>query len=302
MAFQTKYKPGDVLGSGAFATVQLVTNVETGEQYAAKVALDHRDSRKAFKKEVDIYKILDHGPSVTNMIEFFGKPDCVIILEFQSGGDLFDEIVKRNHYSENDARKACFQLLTAIKFMHDQGIAHLDLKPENVLLDAEFNLKVTDFGEAKTFNVGSPKKDVFKDFAGTPEYMATEMHKHPRKSIKYSEIVDEFAVGVILYILLTGYPPYQSQTDRPICKLYWREKDWEDLEPSSENLVVSLMEKDPSKRLTAGEAMKHEWFANIVGETDMKETRERLTEFKARQKFKLGLLLISISLEAKKLF
>ena len=165
MTFITKYKKGQLLGSGAFAKVYEVFDAETGEQYAAKIAEKNSGAKSAFKDEVEILTQLKVGDFVTNMIESFSKPDCVIILEFQSGGDLFDEIVKRNPYVESDARKACLQLLTAIKFMHDQGIAHLDLKPENVLLDENCNVKVTDFGLSKCFEAHNPRKNVFKKYS-----------------------------------------------------------------------------------------------------------------------------------------
>ena len=205
MTFDTKYKKTELLGSGAFAKVHLVEHAETGEKYAAKIAETTSGAKSAFKEEVEILTKLKLGECVANMIEYFVEPECVIILEYLPGGDLFDEIVKRNPYVESDARKACLQLLTAIKFMHDQGIAHLDMKPENVLLDVECNVKVTDFGLSKCFDAGSPNKQIFKKYCGTPEYMATEMLKYPRSSIKYCENVDEFAAGVILYILRIGF-------------------------------------------------------------------------------------------------
>ena len=205
MTFSNKYKKGELLGSGAFAKVHKVWDAATGEKYAAKIAENNSGARSAFKDEIEILTKLNVGEYVANMIEFFAKPDCVIILEFQSGGDLFDEIVKRNPYVESDARKACLQLLTAIKFMHDQGIAHLDLKPENVLLDENCNVKVTDFGLSKCFDPEHPKKKIFKKYCGTPEYMATEMHQQKKSSMKYDETVDEFAAGVILYILQSGF-------------------------------------------------------------------------------------------------
>ena len=212
MTFNTKYNKGVLLGSGAFAKVQKVSNAESGEQFAAKIAEPNKSAIAAFEDEVEILAKLELGDCVANMIEFFAEPDFVIILELQTGGDLFDEMVKRKTYFETDARKACFQLLTAIKFIHDQGIAHRDLKPENVLLDENCNVKVTDFGLAKCFDAGSPKKQIWKEYCGTPDYMATEMHSYPKGKIRYCETVDEFAAGVILYILLAGYPPYLAKS------------------------------------------------------------------------------------------
>lgn len=187
------------LGSGAFSTVHLVVSRLDGNKYAAKIAKQNGNrAEKTFKDEIKILSNLKPNEFLVNMFECFPKTPYVIVLDLVSGGELFDEIVKRGKYNEKDSKKAARQLLMAIDALHKQGIAHRDLKPENILLDENWDIKVTDFGLAKTFDKPRGRK-TFRQYCGTPEYMAKEMHVYKRDKVKYDETVDEYAAGIILY-------------------------------------------------------------------------------------------------------
>ena len=294
------------LGSGTFSTVHRAIAVKDGKEYAAKkVKQDAKFAEKTFEKEIEILQKIKPHQFIVNMIECFPKAPCVIVLDLVSGGELFDEIVKRVKYNENDSKKAVRQLLTAIKFLHEQGIAHCDLKPENILLDKNGDIKVTDYGLAQFFDASNPRgKTTFGLYCGTPEYMAKEMHKYPKRKIKYDETVDEYAVGVISYIMLVGYPPWQKKFDYRTGKIYWDDGDWEELDPSVPGLIKGLMDKNQKKRLSAEQALTHKWLIDNSPDdfVDRPEAFQRLSAYNARRKFKIGLVLITMCLEYKNKF
>ena len=308
--FAEKYRStGRKLGDGAFADVYLVTNLKTGKNYAAKIAKQNC-STSLFNKEVKLLKLVsktEQSEFIVNIIDIL-QPK-IIVLELVTGGELFDEICKREKYSEQDAAVACEQLLKAIKFMHDNGVVHRDLKPENILLTSNYQIKVTDFGLAEVFDPKKPRSKIFNQFCGTKEYMATEMLQISLKNSKssknsnpifYDETVDEFSAGVILYILLTGYPPWWNPSDKYICRITFEPVCWSGYSQNARDLVNRLACKDLNKRLVASDAISHSWFKDKLGVDHLVDTHGKIKEFNARRKFKAGVGMVRMILDMQK--
>ncbi|XP_066421439.1 calcium/calmodulin-dependent protein kinase type 1G isoform X2 [Molothrus aeneus] len=182
-----------------------------------------------------------------------------LVMQLVSGGELFDRILERGVYTEKDASLVIHQVLTAVKYLHENGIVHRDLKPENLLyLTPEENSKImiTDFGLSKMEQNG-----IMSTACGTPGYVAPEVLAQK----PYSKAVDCWSIGVITYILLCGYPPFYEETE---SKLFEKIKEgyyefespfWDDISESAKDFIRHLLEKNPSARFTCEEALRHPW-------------------------------------------
>lgn len=178
-----------------------------------------------------------------------------------TGGELFEDIVAREFYSEADASHCIQQILESVHHCHSNGVVHRDLKPENLLLASKAKgaaVKLADFGLA--IEIQNDQTAWF-GFAGTPGYLSPEvLKKEP-----YGKSVDIWACGVILYILLVGYPPFWDEDQH---RLYSQIKagaydypspEWDTVTPDAKNLINQMLTVNPTKRITASEALKHPW-------------------------------------------
>lgn len=217
-----------------------------------------------------------------------------MIMEELTGGELFDRIVKKECYTESEAAKVVREICSALLFCHKQGIAHRDLKPENILYasdDQESEVKVADFGLADIL----PKNKLLQTPCGTPEYVAPEvLHRQP-----YSTQVDMWALGVITYILLCGYPPFEGDTPAQLyhairaCDPDYTGEEWNFVSAEGTEFVQSLIHSDPKARLTAAQVMQHKWLqraepslSSKYRDQDLPATRARLTRTIARRRLK----------------
>ncbi|XP_023366393.1 calcium/calmodulin-dependent protein kinase type 1 isoform X3 [Otolemur garnettii] len=229
----------DVLGTGAFSEVILAEDKRTQKLVAIKCI-----AKKALEGKEG---------SMENEIA---------VLHKVSGGELFDRIVEKGFYTERDASRLIFQVLDAVKYLHDLGIVHRDLKPENLLyysLDEDSKIMISDFGLSKMEDPGS----VLSTACGTPGYVAPEVLAQK----PYSKAVDCWSIGVIAYILLCGYPPFYDENDAKLFEQILKaeyEFDspyWDDISDSAKDFIRHLMEKDPEKRFTCEQALQHPWIA-----------------------------------------
>lgn len=266
------YDVGACLGTGQFASVHLCIHKETGKQWAIKIidkkkaALSSSTARQgALLDEVEILRRLDH-PGCIKINETFENDETLyLILELVSGGELFDRIVDAKKFDEARA-KACFrQMLEAIKYLHGQGIVHRDLKPENILLASAVGetIKLSDFGLSRI--MGSTSN--MKTMCGTPQYVAPEVLTDGGESKKgYGAACDLWSLGVILFILLAGYPPFYEENRKlplydQITSAFFEFPDnsWQNISFEAKDLIVALLNLTPSKRPTAEEALQHPW-------------------------------------------
>ncbi|GAV75499.1 efhand domain-containing protein/Pkinase domain-containing protein/PseudoU_synth_2 domain-containing protein/EF_hand_5 domain-containing protein [Cephalotus follicularis] len=282
------------LGRGQFGVTFLCTEKTTGLKYACKSI-----SRRKLANEKDIEDvrreilILQHLTGQPNIVAFKGayedKQSLHLVMELCSGGELFDRIIAKGSYSEREAASVCRQIVNVVHVCHFMGVMHRDLKPENFLLasrDEDSPLKATDFGLSVFIEEGK----VYNDIVGSAYYVAPEVLQR-----KYGKAIDVWSAGVILYILLSGVPPFWGETEKAIFeevlkgKLDLQSSPWPSISASAKDLIKKMLNMDPKKRITAAEALEHPWI-KVDGEASDKPIDSavliRMKQFRAMNKMK----------------
>uniref|UniRef100_A0A672SEZ3 calcium/calmodulin-dependent protein kinase n=1 Tax=Sinocyclocheilus grahami TaxID=75366 RepID=A0A672SEZ3_SINGR len=281
---------------GAFSVVRRCVKKSTGQEYAAKIIntkkLSARDHQK-LEREARICRLLKH-PNIVRLHDSISEEGFhYLVFDLVTGGELFEDIVAREYYSEADASHCINQILESVCHIHQHDIVHRDLKPENLLLASKMKgaaVKLADFGLA--IEVQGDQQAWF-GFAGTPGYLSPEvLRKDP-----YGKPVDIWACGVILYILLVGYPPFWDEDQH---KLYQQIKagaydfpspEWDTVTAEAKNLINQMLTINPAKRITADQAIKHPWIcqrSTVASMMHRQETVECLRKFNARRKLKVS--------------
>ncbi|XP_035997857.1 calcium/calmodulin-dependent protein kinase type II subunit gamma isoform X26 [Fundulus heteroclitus] len=296
--FTDEYQLYEELGKGAFSVVRRCVKKSSGQEYAAKIIntkkLSPRDHQK-LEREARICRLLKH-PNIVRLHDSISEEGFhYLVFDLVTGGELFEDIVAREYYSESDASHCISQILESVNHIHQHDIVHRDLKPENLLLASKMKgaaVKLADFGLA--IEVQGDQQAWF-GFAGTPGYLSPEvLRKDP-----YGKPVDIWACGVILYILLVGYPPFWDEDQH---KLYQQIKagaydfpspEWDTVTPEAKNLINQMLTINPAKRITAEQALKHPWICHrstVASMMHRQETVECLRKFNARRKLKGAIL------------
>ncbi|XP_019955686.1 calcium/calmodulin-dependent protein kinase type II delta 1 chain isoform X15 [Paralichthys olivaceus] len=296
--FTDEYQLYEELGKGAFSVVRRCMKISTGQEYAAKIIntkkLSARDHQK-LEREARICRLLKH-PNIVRLHDSISEEGFhYLVFDLVTGGELFEDIVAREYYSEADASHCIQQILEAVLHCHQMGVVHRDLKPENLLLASKLKgaaVKLADFGLA--IEVQGDQQAWF-GFAGTPGYLSPEvLRKDP-----YGKPVDMWACGVILYILLVGYPPFWDEDQH---RLYQQIKagaydfpspEWDTVTPEAKDLINKMLTINPAKRVTATDALKHPWIcqrSTVASMMHRQETVECLKKFNARRKLKGAIL------------
>ncbi|KAM3937457.1 calcium/calmodulin-dependent protein kinase type II subunit delta isoform 21-T21 [Leptodactylus fuscus] len=296
--FTDEYQLFEELGKGAFSVVKRCMKITTGQEYAAKIIntkkLSARDHQK-LEREARICRLLKH-PNIVRLHDSISEEGYhYLVFDLVTGGELFEDIVAREYYSEADASHCIQQILESVNHCHLNGIVHRDLKPENLLLASKSKgaaVKLADFGLA--IEVQGDQQAWF-GFAGTPGYLSPEvLRKDP-----YGKPVDMWACGVILYILLVGYPPFWDEDQH---RLYQQIKagaydfpspEWDTVTPEAKDLINKMLTINPAKRITASEALKHPWIcqrSTVASMMHRQETVDCLKKFNARRKLKGAIL------------
>ncbi|XP_021335156.1 calcium/calmodulin-dependent protein kinase type II subunit beta isoform X6 [Danio rerio] len=310
--FTDEYQLYEELGKGAFSVVRRCAKLSTGQEYASKIIntkkLSARDHQK-LEREARICRLLKHSNIVRLHDSISEEGFHYLLFDLVTGGELFEDIVAREYYSEADASHCIQQILEAVLHCHQMGVVHRDLKPENLLLASKCKnaaVKLADFGLA--IEVQGDQQAWF-GFAGTPGYLSPEVLRKEA----YGKPVDIWACGVILYILLVGYPPFWDEDQH---KLYQQIKagaydfpspEWDTVTPEAKNLINQMLTINPVKRITAQEALKHPWVcqrSTVASMMHRQETVECLKKFNARRKLKgaiLTTMLVSRNFSAKSL-
>ncbi|XP_074603238.1 calcium/calmodulin-dependent protein kinase II isoform X2 [Brevipalpus obovatus] len=296
--FSDNYELKEELGKGAFSIVRKCVQRSTGLEFAAKIIntkkLTARDYQK-LEREARICRKLNH-PNIVRLHDSIQEEGYhYLIFDLVTGGELFEDIVAREYYSEADASHCIQQILESVNHCHMNNVVHRDLKPENLLLASKQKgaaVKLADFGLAIEVN---GDRQAWFGFAGTPGYLSPEvLRKEP-----YGKPVDIWACGVILYILLVGYPPFWDEDQH---RLYAQIKagaydypspEWDTVTPEAKNLINSMLTVNPAKRITAAEALKHPWICQrerVASTLHRQETVDCLKKFNARRKLKGAIL------------
>lgn len=291
---RASYIFGRELGRGQFGVTYLVTHKTTKLQFACKSIatrkLLNQDDIDDVRREV---QIMHHLTGHRNIVELQGafedRHSVNLIMELCAGGELFDRIIAKGHYSEREAAKLFRQIVTVVYNCHSMGVMHRDLKPENFLLlssDDDSPLKATDFGLSVFFKSG----EVFRDLVGSAYYVAPEVLRR-----SYSAEADVWSAGVILYILLSGVPPFWGENEQGIFdsvlrgNLDFTSDPWPSISKSAIELVKKMLRQDPKERLSALDALNHPWMRED-GEAPDKPidiaVLTRMKQFRAMNKLK----------------
>ncbi|CAG9763172.1 unnamed protein product [Ceutorhynchus assimilis] len=296
--FSDNYDLKEELGKGAFSVVRRCVQKSTGLEFAAKIINTKKLSARDFQKlerEARICRKLQH-PNIVRLHDSIQEENFhYLVFDLVTGGELFEDIVAREFYSEADASHCIQQILESVNHCHQNGVVHRDLKPENLLLASKAKgaaVKLADFGLA--IEVQGEQQAWF-GFAGTPGYLSPEvLKKEP-----YGKPVDIWACGVILYILLVGYPPFWDEDQH---RLYAQIKagaydypspEWDTVTPEAKNLINQMLTVNPGKRITAADALKHPWICQrerVASVVHRQETVDCLKKFNARRKLKGAIL------------
>ncbi|KAF2305485.1 hypothetical protein GH714_005666 [Hevea brasiliensis] len=257
-----RYELGRTLGEGTFAKVKFARNSETGENVAIKILDKEKVLRHKMigqiKREISTMKLIRH-PNVIRMYEVMAsKTKIYIVLEFVTGGELFDKIASRGRLKEDEARKYFQQLINAVDYCHSRGVYHRDLKPENLLLDASGVLKVSDFG-LSALPQQVREDGLLHTTCGTPNYVAPEVINN--KGYDGAK-ADLWSCGVILYVLMAGYLPFEESNLMALYKKIFKADftcpPW--FSSSAKKLIKRILDPNPLTRITIAEVIENEWF------------------------------------------
>lgn len=252
------YTVGKELGRGAFSVVLDGVHKETGKRVAIKAIKTRYIKNKLLIREIDIMKKVGNHPNILKLYEVYETTNFLyLVLELVTGGELFDQIVARGEYSEQDASNIVRQIISAVAHLHANGIAHRDLKPQNLLCAGANgdDIRMADFGLSKMFDQG----EYLVTCCGSPEYVAPEV----LECKPYDKACDLWSVGVITYVLLTGCFPFWDKNNAVLYEKIRRvEYGWpsgSEISPEAKDLIRHLIEKSPEKRFTAEQALQHPW-------------------------------------------
>nr|UXX22572.1 calmodulin-domain protein kinase 8 [Hevea brasiliensis] len=288
------YNLGRKLGHGQFGTTFLCVEKGTGKQYAcksiAKRKLSTQDDVEDVRREIQIMHHLSGHPNVISIKGAYEDGVSVnVVMELCAGGELFDRIIKRGHYTEKKAAQLTKTIVGVIETCHSLRVMHRDLKPENFLFvngEEDSPLKAIDFGLSVFFKPG----EIFTDVVGSPYYVAPEVLKK-----RYGPEADVWSAGVMVYILLSGVPPFWAETEQGIFEevlhgeLDFTSDPWPNISEGAKDLVRRMLVRDPRKRITAHEVLCHPWVRDDGVAPDKpldSAVLSRLKQFSAMNKLK----------------
>jgi len=260
------FEISDLIGRGGSSQVRKGKNKKTGEIVAVKIIEKRQNDPEKLikvKNEIELMQKLNHKNIVCLKDVFEDENDdgkIYMVMEFVSGGELFDHIVNRGHYSEHDAALVIRQIIEAVAYLHSNNIAHRDLKPENLLCTGPNNeiIKVADFGLSKEFD------DSMETMCGTPDYVAPEV----LRGNGYTNAVDIWSIGVVTYVMLCGSPPFYGSDDKEVflkilqADFKFFSPEWDSISQEAKEFISVLLVLDPYRRPTAVQCLDAPWIKN----------------------------------------
>eukprot|EP01118_Nematostelium_gracile_P002318 TRINITY_DN1254_c0_g1_i3.p1 TRINITY_DN1254_c0_g1~~TRINITY_DN1254_c0_g1_i3.p1 ORF type:complete len:304 (-),score=59.35 TRINITY_DN1254_c0_g1_i3:174-1085(-) len=265
------YEMEEIIGEGTFSSVVRGVHNETSQKFAIKIidkANIETDKQKwRLRNEIDLHRKCKH-PFIAHFIEYYESDiDVCIVMELCEGGELFNRIVEKGSFTEKEASRTLRQITTAVQYLHSKGIVHRDIKPENLLYvsnDKDSDIKLGDFGLAKEAE-SNGRAALKASMSGTTAYCAPERLSQEQES----KAVDIWSIGCILYFLLYGVPPfYSNKEDEEECEDEIFDSvieanvtfpEHKNISNQAKDLILRLLEKDPTRRLTAEEVLVHPW-------------------------------------------
>ncbi|KAG7672229.1 hypothetical protein Ndes2526B_g06781 [Nannochloris sp. 'desiccata'] len=295
------YDIGDIVGKGAFGIVRLAKRLDSGKLYAcksiSKARLVSPEDIEDIRREIEILHLLSPHKTLADLKEVYEDRENVhIVMEYCTGGELFDRIIAKGTFSEAEAAKFFRQMVEMVAHCHNLGVMHRDIKPENFLLSSQTDdtdLVACDFGLGTFFKPG----DEFSVLVGSPYYVAPEVLRR-----KYSNEADIWSLGVVLYILLCGLPPFWGSSDKDIFMSILKGQvdfscdPWPSISEEAKNLVRSILTLDPSRRPTIGELISHPWLKENGVASDRpldSVVVDRMKQFAAQTRLRKAAILIA---------
>jgi len=286
MSIQEFYEIGDELGRGAFSVVKKGVEKKSGQTFAIKIIDKSKACGESEKKrldtEVEILRKVKH-PNIVGMKELFdSQKELYLVMELVTGGELFDKIVEKGQYTENEASIIVAKMLNAVSYLHELGIAHRDLKPENLLLRGgdDTEVLISDFGLSKIVDQSA----MMETACGTPYYVAPEV----LQATGYDKEVDLWSVGVITYLILCGFPPFYGENLPEVFeKIMKADYDfpspyWDKVSERAKEFIGKLLVVEPKNRYNAKQALSHPWIVNGGAQT-LLNTQTKLSTYNAER-------------------
>jgi serine/threonine protein kinase len=268
------YELGQSLGEGAFAKVLLGLDRSTLEKFAVKIIEKQSDDELGLQfiwRELSVMKSVNH-PNIVRTYDIFDtKNRLYIVLEYMPGGTLGEILKKLGRFTEAQARPILKDILSGVAYLHDKSIVHRDLKLKNILCESKempVRVKLADFGLANFVGVRTVSKVALQSQVGSPHYVAPEVLREE----PYGPVVDAWAVGIILHIMLTRRYPFAGETIQETLELVCRGRfslqgsEWDRVSDDGKNLLSALLTEDPTERITARAALDHPWFKCLADE------------------------------------
>jgi len=311
-AFYQKYEPREVLGKGVSSTVRRAVLKETGTSFAVKIIDVSQDLvdpdgltlREQTYREVSVLRQVAGHDNIIQLIDVFESVTYVfLVFELCTNGELFDHLNSVVTISEKRARRIMKQVLESLEHCHAKGVVHRDIKPENILLDDDCNVKLTDFGFARSL---SPNERLY-EVCGTPGYLAPELLKSGMVERPhcpgYSIEVDVWACGVVLYTLLVGFPPFWHRKQLTMIRMIMEGKytfanaEWNDITDTAKDLIAKMLVVEPASRLSVSQCLHHEFFRSASRKDSAPET----AKFDPRKTFRLTILRVRFLVRLRRL-
>ena len=283
------YEMGPTIGQGSFAVVKLCKNRKTGQEVAIKI-IDKKNARAVddLQTEAEVMAKIEH-PNVSRVLQIFENASkCYMVQEYVSGGELFDRIIEKDHFSEVEAVGVLQQVLAAMQYLHSCGIVHRDIKPENLLYKTkavDSAIMLADFGLAKVLANGQEMHTM----CGTPGYVAPEILGG---KAGYTSAVDIWSIGVVAYILLCGFPPFYDESTPALVQQIisgnyeFPSPYWDEVSENAKSFVRFLLNTDPAARPTAEQALAHTWIKSEASSAKLSGTVSKLKESAAKKRLK----------------
>jgi len=277
------YEMEEIIGEGTFSNVVRGVHNDNGKKCAIKIVDKLKCSTEKQKwrlrNEIALHRKCKHA-NITQFLEYYESDiDICLVMELCEGGELFNRIVEKGRYSEKEASRAIRQITQAVQFLHSMGIVHRDIKPENILYktkDEDSEIKLADFGLAKELEptAGGGRSMLKASLSGTPAYCAPERLSQDQES----KAVDMWSIGCIMYFLLFGVPPfYSNKEDEEECddeifdsvlEAVVTFPEGKTISPLAKDILLRLLEKDPTKRMSADEVLMHPWIKSSQKQSD----------------------------------
>lgn len=267
------YRIDNELGRGGFGLVHLGRDKQSDEAVAIKRVCKQTTSKDKFLQEVEILRAMGGRHNIVGLCEAFETKDAyVLVTELVDGQELFDHLVSNGVFTQSRAQTLTRDIAQTLAYLHSNGVVHGDLKPENILLSRKSSMRLIDFGQSFREHISSERTRCMGSGVATVAYAAPEvLSQHAKNSSRTPEAgsaIDMWGLGVVLYIVLCGYHPFDPQNDASDSELAKRIRsgrfetqsaEWKTLAPQARDLIQKLLQVEPTERITAEEALTHEW-------------------------------------------